>query len=97
VRANLDRQFSPAPISPNRGGTPLAIGVSQWPPLPIRMDADNLAHGPPVLSRDGSWLAWRWAFRDPLGPLRRGTVLIDLKNREYRPLDQSWHTVTWAK
>ena len=66
-----------------------------------RAESDSDAGGdfaaPPVLSRDGSWLAWRWAFRDPPEPLRRGTVLIDLKNREYRPLDQSWHTVTWAK
>jgi hypothetical protein len=66
-----------------------------------RTESDSEAGGdfaaPPVLSRDGSWLAWRWAFRDASGRLRRGTVLIDLKNREYRLLDQSWHTFNWAK
>jgi len=59
------------------------------------------AHGsfaaPPVLSRDGSWLAWRWALKGASGPPQRGTVLFDLKNHEYRLLDQSWHAVNWAK
>jgi hypothetical protein len=60
-------------------------------------DAKGSFAEPPVLSRDGSWLAWRWAFRDASGRLRRGTVLIDLKNREYRLLNQSWHTFNWAQ
>ena len=50
---------------------------------------------PPVLSRDGSWLAWRWTIKTPQGPWR-GTVLIDLTNREYRLLEQAWRDFAWA-
>ncbi|HEV3298614.1 MAG TPA: hypothetical protein VG055_03195 [Planctomycetaceae bacterium] len=60
-------------------------------------EAEGSFAAPPVLSRDRSWLAWRWAFKGASGPPQRGTVLFDLKNGEYRPLDQSWHAVTWAK
>jgi hypothetical protein len=60
-------------------------------------DAQGSFAAPPVVSPDGSWLAWRWALKGASGPPQRGTVLFDLKNREYRLLDQSWHTVNWAK
>jgi hypothetical protein len=59
-------------------------------------DTEGNYGAPPVLSRDGSWLAWRWTIKTPNGPWK-GTVLIDLKNREYRPLNQSWLNVNWAK
>jgi hypothetical protein len=50
----------------------------------------------PVLSRDASWLAWRWALKDASG-VRLGTVLVDLKNHEYRLVGHAWHNVNWAK
>jgi hypothetical protein len=52
---------------------------------------------PPVLSRDRSWLAWRWTLKGWLNMLRNGTVLVDLENREYRLLDRSWSNVNWAR
>jgi hypothetical protein len=60
-------------------------------------EAQGSFAAPPVLSRDGSWLAWRWALKGASGPPQRGTVLFDLKNHEYRLLDQSWHAVNWAE
>jgi hypothetical protein len=60
-------------------------------------DAEGSFAAPPVLSRDGSWLAWRWTLKSAIGPRQRGTVLVDLKNREYRALDQSWQIFNWAK
>jgi hypothetical protein len=51
----------------------------------------------PVVSRDGSWLAWRWALKGWFGSVRDGTVLVDLKNHEYRLLDRTWTNINWAR
>jgi hypothetical protein len=48
----------------------------------------------PCVSTDRTWLAWCWTSER--GKNREhGTILIDLKNREYRSLTGWWHNVQW--
>ncbi len=48
----------------------------------------------PCVSADKTWLAWGWTSQRG-GKLEHGTILIDLKNREYRSLAGWWSNVQW--
>lgn len=49
----------------------------------------------PVVALDRSWVGWGWTA-EPRGKLRHGTILIDLKNKEYRLLNGWWHNMQWV-
>ncbi len=46
----------------------------------------------PVLSADGSWLAWHLPAEEP----ENRTLLLDLENEEYRILPGDWAGIQWA-
>jgi hypothetical protein len=48
----------------------------------------------PCVSADKTWLAWSWTSQRGRN-LEHGTILIDLKNREYRSLAGWWYNVQW--
>jgi len=59
-----------------------------------RDSKDGINATTPVLSADGTWLAWGWGEKGVEDP-SLGTILIDLDRNEYRTLDRTWTNVQW--
>jgi hypothetical protein len=55
-------------------------------PVPNRIGTSRQCHPP-----DRSWLVWHLPVEYP----ESGTVLLDLRNDEYRILDGGWEGVQW--